>query len=335
MARLTKPQLLGLVEEGFQHGGWNVLYLTRQDEHPARYRVYRDDRSITVRVYIWNISHGGGPRSASEFRIQITGLIDNRFLPEIGGKTLILGWSDEDQVFAGFDYRRHSGELGGSPSMQIGLTALQAAATNRFAAHLKTNGELAVAFRPEFIGTYAENLEALHDTGQVPAEVTLLERVAAGPANVLPGQIEGEIAEPRQWAVFETRRALRALDFSDRVLKAYGHSCAICSVQLRLLDGAHILPVAETESTDETSNGIALCALHHRAYDRGLITFDSDYQVHSNEKRFDELREAKLIDGYRDFLDRLVKEVVVPSKVSDRPRRDFVERANSLRGWQL
>ena len=220
MARLTKFELLDRVEDGFRAGGWRLLYLTARGEHPARYRVYKDDKAFIVRVYIWNITHGGGPaRSQAEYRIQITGLGQNSFSPEVGGKTLILGWWTNDEVFAGFDYRRHSGHLGGSPSFQIGLPALQAAIANRFAAHAKGNGELAIAFRPDFIGTYAENLEALHDTGQVPGEVNLLARIASEPANIADQEIADVIAQPRQWAVTEIRRALRALDFSERVPK--------------------------------------------------------------------------------------------------------------------
>jgi putative restriction endonuclease len=325
MPRLTKAQLLGCVEEGFRSGGWNLLYLSARGEHPARYRIYRDDRAFTARVYIWNITHGGGPRSAEEYRIQITGLAHDHFAPEIGGKTLILGWWANDEVFAGFDYRRHSGPLGGSPSMQIGLPALQAAVADRFATHRKHTGELAVAFRPDFIGTYTENLEALHDTGQIPAEVQLLTRIANQPTEVPDRDIENEIARPRQWAVAETRRALRALDFGERVLNAYNHRCAICGMQLRLLDGAHILPVAEPDSTDETANGVALCALHHRAYDRSLVTFDADYRVHINETRVQELRAAGLAGKLRDFRGNLREVIHLPPERAHRPNREFVE----------
>lgn|SRR5262249_46189347 len=335
MPRLSKPQLLERVEEGFRLGGWNVLYLSTPHDHPGRYRVYQDEQGATVRVYIWNITHGGGPRSAAEFRIQITGLPHDHFDPEIGGKTLILGWWPNDEVFAGFDYRRHSGPLGGSPSMQIGLSALQTAVANRFAPHLKTNGELAIAFRPDFISTYVQNLEALHDTGQVPAEVSLLERIAEDPADVPETEISDEIAAPRRWAVTQTRRALRALDFGERVLTAYRNRCAMCGIQLRLLEGAHILPVAEPGSTDETSNGVALCALHHRAYDRSLVTFDPVYRVHLNGARLEELRAAGLHGGWRNFTVSLREVIHVPVEKTHRPRREFVERANSLRRWNL
>lgn len=256
MAKLTKSQLLGRVEDGFGSSGWNLLYISNPGEHPARYRVYRDADGFTARVYIWNISHGGGAaRPAREYRIQVTGVPQDTFQPDLGGKTLILGWWANDEIFAGFDYRRHSSHLGLSPSFQVGHAALQTAVTNRVGTHRKNTGELVITFQPDFIGTYAHNLEALHDTGTVQAEVDLLDRIATTPQGVAEDDITASVAQPRRYAVTETRRALRAIDFSTRVLDAYGHRCAMCGVQLKLLEGAHILPVQEPESTDETSNG--------------------------------------------------------------------------------
>jgi putative restriction endonuclease len=336
VARLSKPQLLQKVEEAFRSGGWNVLFLPSDAAHPARYRIYRDDTSLTVRVYIWNITHGGGAaRAAGEYRIQVTGLPNNRFEPEIGGKTLILGWWDNEEIFAGFDYRRHAGQFGASPSLQIGLPALQAAIANRFAVHAKDNGELAIAFKPDFLGAYAENLESLHDTGQAPQEVEVLTQIAATPAQPHADQIQQQIAEPRRWAVTQTRRALRALDFGDRVLSAYKHRCAMCGIQLELLDGAHILPVADPESTDETCNGVALCTLHHRAYDRSLVTFGADYRIHLSNKRIQELRDANRHGGLPAFRHGLRDIIALPAEAGSRPRPQFVQKANMLRGWLL
>jgi putative restriction endonuclease len=192
---------------------------------------------------------------------------------------------------------------------------------------------LAVACRPDFLGTYAANLEALHDTGEVPSEVNLLARIADEPDAVPEEQIAAEVAAPRQFAVTQTRRALRALDFSDRVMTAYGRQCAMCGIQLELLDGAHILPVAEPDSTDETSNGIALCALHHRAYDRSLVTFAPDYRVHINEERVGELPQSDLVGKLDEFRGMLRDVIHLPPQKSDRPNPDYVGRANQLRRW--
>lgn len=335
MARLTKPQLLAKFEDAVRAGGWNILFLSPTGEHPARYRIYNDEDSFTIRVYIWNISHGGASRPADEYRIQVTGLSTDRFEPEPGGKTLILGYSSDETIFAGFDYSHHNGPLGGSPSFQIGLPALRDAAANRFATHEKNSGELAMAFRPDFMVTYIRNLGPLHETGKVTKEVALLNRIAEDPDKVAEKEIRENFPATRQWAVSSTRRALRALNFSDRVMTAYSSRCAMCGVQLRLLDGAHILPVADPESTDETANGIALCTLHHRAYDRGIVTFDIKNAIHVSGPRIDELKEAGLHAGLDAFQKGLLKEIHVPSKAEERPKKEFVTKANTLRGWAL
>lgn len=335
MARLTKPQLLERVEDGFRSGGWNLLYSTNPGDHPAKYRIYRDGEGFTATVYIWNISHGGGTaRAADEYRIQVTGVPNQIFQPNLDGPTLILGWWANDEIFAGFDYRRHSSNLGSSPSFQVGRTALQSAVTNRVASYPKNTGELVITFQPDFMGTYAKNLEALHDTGTVPAEIALLNRIALAPQSVAENEITDSVAQPRQYAVSETRRALRAIDFSARVLNAYGHRCAMCGIQLKLVDGAHILPVQEPGSTDETSNGIALCALHHRAYDRCLITFGSDYTIQINAKKVSELRMSDLVGGFQRFRENLREVIRVPDEQTSRPKPEFVGKANFLRGWR-
>jgi putative restriction endonuclease len=335
MAKATKAQLFERIEEGFRSGGWNLLYLSKPGEHPARYKVSRGDEGFIVRSYIWNVSHGGGARrSAEEFRIQITGVPGNTFQPEADGKTLILGWWANDEIFAGFDYRRHSAHLGDSPSFQVGIAALKSAVTNRFAVHRKNTGELVITFQPEFIGAYAQNLDALHDTGAVPAEVALLNRIAASPDAVPNIEIDAAIAQPRRYAVTETRRTLRALDFSARVLSAYGHRCAMCGLQLRLVEGAHILPVSEAGSTDETANGVSLCVLHHRAYDRSLVTFDLDNKILVNEEKASELRASNLDGGLEKFRDDLREIIQMPAEKTSRPKPEFVKRANALRGWR-
>ena len=334
MARLKKAHLLSRVEHGFREGGWDLLYISDRNQHPVRYRVYRNDVAMTVCIYIWNITHGGGrARPENEYRIQITGVNNDAFLSHPGAKTLILGWWENEEVFAGFDCRVHSSKLGSSPSFQVGQEALRDAVANRLGAHHKSTGELVITFQPEFLGTYAENLEALHDTGTEVTEVDVIKRISIVTERVTEADISNSVISPRRYAVAQTRRAVRALDFRARVLSAYEQRCAMCGVQLKLVDGAHILPVHEYGSTDATSNGIALCVLHHRAYDRGLITFDANYLVRISEHRLDELRAANLDGGLEKFRESLRNVIKVPAELSSRPDPSFVGTANKLRGW--
>jgi putative restriction endonuclease len=143
------------------------------------------------------------------------------------------------------------------------------------------------------------------------------------------------LALNRTAVILSTKRALRALDFSRRVLSAYEHKCAFCGLQLRLVDGAHILPASHPHSTDQTANGIALCALHHRAYDRGLLTFDSKFTVHINEPMVKTLADSDRTNGLKEFKRALRPLIAAPADKKDRPALQFVVKANELRGWKL
>ncbi len=340
MARIPKKQLLRFVEQAIQDSGWSFLHLSPQDEHPARYQIYRNGEGYRAKIYIWNITHGGGAaRAANEYRIQVTGVPNatgvQEFIPEIGGKTLILGWWDEVGIFAGFNFTKHNGALGASPSMQIFEEALRAAHLSGFALHNKGNGELAIAFRPDFMGSYIENLEVLHGCGVSPEATRILDELSDDFDEVEDDEINRDVPTERQYAVVSTKKALRDISFNRRVLNAYGHQCAICGVQLKLLDAAHILPVSHPDSTDETSNGISLCTLHHRSYDHAFITFDEKYKIHLNEKMADEFKKTSLDGGLDDFRKRLRPLLILPPDKRDRPDPAFIAATNTMRGWAL
>jgi putative restriction endonuclease len=77
--------------------------------------------------------------------------------------------------------------IGSSPSLQIKLQALRDAGGRGFSIHRKETGELAVAFEPEFIGTYVDQLQSLHAVGKIAKEANVLERMAVDPASVTNG----------------------------------------------------------------------------------------------------------------------------------------------------
>lgn len=335
MPRLRrKSDLFARFDEAVRLSGWSLLYLSKL-ENPAKYQVYRDGRGGVLKVYLWNITPGGRNRPPDEYRIQPTGLPNERFEIEAGARTLVLGWWEDVGVFAGWDVRQHPGKLGASSSLQINEATLRRALLTGFAPYVKGNGETAIAFRPDFMGTYITHLEALHDSGTVPAEAELLDKLGDDPAEVKDEDIDAEVDEKRRFAIRATRRALRAMDFAGRVLGAYGHRCAMCGVQLGLIDGAHILPAAQPASTDQTSNGVALCALHHRAYDRSLVTFDADLTIHLNVNRIAALRASDRIEGLKRFEKALRPMLIVPPDKRDRPAPPMVKQANALRGWKL
>lgn len=329
-SRHRKYDLLELILQAINDDGWNTLYLSDPKFHPFHLKIYNESESYNLRIYIWNLTHGGGQaRPADEYRVQITGV--NQFVQGADEKTLILGWWREGGVFAGFDYNKHTGALGKSPSIQIREEALRKANTSGISALTKDNEEIAVAFRPDFIVEYTRNLESLHSFGESASDLAVLEEVTANPNAVNDAQIS-TVSQERQTTVTNVRKKIRDNSFKSRILTSYSSRCAFCSVQLKLIDAAHIVPV-QHNGTDETSNGIALCALHHRAFDRNLVTFNEEYQIIHSRKNFDKLREIGLDGGAEKFIGDLRAVLNLPPAVNDRPHVEYIKLANQIRGW--
>ena len=93
------------------------------------------------------------------------------------------------------------------------------------------------------------------------------------------------VAEPeaearRSYITASIRQRLHQRSFRERVLRAYRESCALCRLRHQeLLDAAHIIPDAEEEGVPEVRNGIALCKLHHAAFDRFLLGIRPDFVI--------------------------------------------------------
>jgi putative restriction endonuclease len=100
--KYTKNQLVDFVIEAIQDSGYRVLFVSSSNVHPFKLRIYNETENFLIKVYIWNLSHGGGvKRPRNEYRIQISGV--DVFREEPGYSTLILGYWAEVEVFAGME----------------------------------------------------------------------------------------------------------------------------------------------------------------------------------------------------------------------------------------
>ena len=85
----------------------------------------------------------------------------------------------------------------------------------------------------------------------------------------------------RAYATREARVRLHQQRFKLDVMRAYRHRCAICALRERaLVQAAHIVPDVEPQGIAAVVNGLALCAIHHLAFDRNLLGIDPDGVVH-------------------------------------------------------
>ena len=324
-----KKDLLYFVAQAINESGWDIIYLN--DQHPFKVKIFNHAESHFVKIIIYNISHGGGKkRAANEYRIQIK---EPRLEQEPGYKTLILGYYEELQVFAGFDLSKHIGAPGYSASFQIRLENLEKAAISGFSPYDKGNGEIAIAFKPEFFVEYVRNLESLHTFGESQSDFAILEEVTEN--EIIPNEeMIQQVSIPRQMTVQTISKKQRDNSFRARVLRAYNYRCAFSGIQLKLVDAAHIVPVSYENSSDETSNGIALSSIHHKAYDNGLITFNEKYQIIFDEEKIDKLKAIRLDGGLDKFKKGLRPIIDVPPALTDRPNIAYIRTANQLRGWK-
>ena len=329
MAVLNKIQLLESIVQLVYDCNWQVLYLN--DSHPFELKIFNREESYKLKIVIYNLSHGGGrKRPSDEYRIQFK--VTNITQP-VGYKTLILGYWGDTGVFAGFDYSKHKLPKYSS-SAQIKEETLRKAIVNGFSTQYKGNGEIAIAFIPDFFVEYVKNCEQLHSFGESLTEMAILENVVKSEDTVINNETLNQVAQKRQEAIVSIKKKKRESSFTKRVLTAYSHKCAICDIQLKLIDASHIVPVSEDYSTDETKNGIALCALHHRAYDKSLITFNEKYQVIHNQKKMKLLKDIGHDFGMEKFIKDLKPIINLPPAINDRPHTEYIRKANLIRGWK-
>jgi putative restriction endonuclease len=136
-----------------------------------------------------------------------------------------------------------------------------------------------------------------------------------------------DLALRREYATAQVRRRVHQRVFRGRVLSAYGSQCALCRLRHRpLLDAAHI---REDRNGGEpiVPNGVAMCAIHHRAFDNTLLGIRPDYTV---EIRSDVLAEE---DGptLKHALQGLhLSTITLPRNRPSWPRPDLLEERFEL-----
>jgi putative restriction endonuclease len=135
-------------------------------------------------------------------------------------------------------------------------------------------------------------------------------------------QHPADLALLREYAEATVRKRLHQPVFRQRVLVAYHSQCALCRLRHpELLDAAHIREDADG-GEPVVPNGVAMCAIHHRAFDHHVIGIRPDYVV---EVRPDVLAEK---DGptLRHGLQGLhLEQIAVPEQRAARPDQALLE----------
>ncbi|OEH85584.1 hypothetical protein BHU72_01940 [Desulfuribacillus stibiiarsenatis] len=116
----------------------------------------------------------------------------------------------------------------------------------------------------------------------------------------------------------------RNRDFTEHVLANYRYKCAICGFQASFnktnfgIDGAHIKWFSQ-DGPDTLDNGLALCKIHHWAFDKGVISINSsDYKLQVSSRFVG--RDQNSID----IIEKMNGRDLLPYK-EVAPSNDFIE----------
>lgn len=184
-----------------------------------------------------------------------------------------------------------------------------------------------------FVGAapgYYVPLWPVYVVGDDPATLTF--RISSESATDALGPAVGNpmaVAEDRRrYLVSAVKVRLHQIMFSQHVISAYRGQCSVCRLRHReLLDAAHILPDGHPQGLPIVPNGLAMCKLHHAAFDGHLLGVRPDLVV---EIREDVLREEDgpmLLHGLQGFQGSRLN---VPGTAALRPRSAFLEERYAL-----
>ena len=123
--------------------------------------------------------------------------------------------------------------------------------------------------------------------------------------------------DARRYRLTQVAARYHQARFRRDVLRAYRDRCAVCSLRERqLVEASHIIRDSHPDGIAAVVNGIALCAIHHVAFDRNLLGIDPAGVVHIGERLLKEVDGPMLSSGIQGFHGQPIHQ---PSESSTRP----------------
>jgi len=263
-----------------------------------------------TRCYLWTVTPDRstpGARPPGEFKIQL--IIEGQergargSLDTQGAYTVLLGYSPDYGVFVGWEaglYRNFAY----SANVQVREELLASARETGWAVapprRSQDDVEVRVAFSPGNLGHFIKFSRQADSQGArgVWREAVFLANTPTLEVEPLPEQA-GDLVRytERQRARFASTRFARDTRFAPLVKEQFDYACALCAVQLEIVEAAHIVPVFQAGSSDDIWNGLALCPNHHTLFDAVSFVVRPDLIVHVDPETVAFLTESRRANG--------------------------------------
>ena len=273
------------------------------------------------RIYLWTTTPDASAqgRPAGEHKAQIilpgTPRGSTQRLNLEGMPTALLGYSPLFSVFTAWDASLHF-ESGYSKNLQFREEILETCLVSGWAVgdlrRTDSGPEVRVAVHPLHLPRYLQAM-AEADARQLRGEerrqffisrrppITVEEEQPAAETEIGPAAPRGRVS---------SSRLSRSGTFGPSVLAEFGQTCAICQTQLRIVEGAHIIPIHDERCRDEVWNGVCLCRNHHRLFDLRIVRLNPAGVVGVQGDDINYLRGLGVLGGFENVIQPFVGQTI-------------------------
>jgi hypothetical protein len=272
--------------------GWPAVVWLQQEGVPVR-----------VAMHVGAVGGSGRGRDDVERRFQNPGK-DKPIQEPPGSAPLLLGlWTEgEAPVVVAMEARRRVGKKT-RQSFFLRLDVLKAAVSTGWAEYVNKSSERIYVFHPSLLAAYIRLISGHIDGTDVLPSIVCM-------TGLLNDELTSSTARVRRLTTTLVRRAA----FTRHVLVAYDYQCAMCDIELDLVQAAHIYPAHAIGSRDVVWNGLALCANHHVAFDLHRIVVDGATGALRVDPRWTPRNDPSQL-----FLASTLKQLRIPADVKQRP----------------
>lgn len=302
----------------------NVSFI--DGRNPYRFSINKK----TFYVMIKNVHESGeGRPNPNECRIQVAKSKNFNQALVSNYDVIVLGYFADYKVFTAWNpfMMRDRFNVKETISLYSRFSIQKRAKNYKVAVYRDNNNQSIISFKPDYLGLYLDNLDSIHAASDNELNELIIKSDLLNETNE-----DGKLETDQNHFTITHSRPKRDPKFSNKVNEAYGYRCAMCGIQLGLIDAAHIIPFADEKGSDDVSNGISLCALHHRAYDRALVYFNDDYKIIINEEKMSYLEKIGRDSGARKFERLSYDYIQIPKNDAFKPHLNNIVIANQIRG---